>query len=108
MKQYDFVCYSVDFGGHMQWESDYYPYGGEIAVVNLTSNNRKFTGKKRDTETDFDYSHHRMLNSSLARWTGTDPVMGDLSQPQSLNRYAYVDNNPVNYIDPQGSFLVAP
>jgi hypothetical protein len=31
-----------------------------------------------------------------------DPIGGDTSDPQSLNRYAYVGNNPINLVDPSG------
>lgn len=39
------------------------------------------------------------------RWLQPDPYMGsyDLSNPQSMNRYAYVLNNPVAYVDPDGT-----
>lgn len=46
-----------------------------------------------------------MYHSSLGRWTTTDPVMGDPSNPQTLNRYAYVSNNPLNKLDPEGLFI---
>jgi hypothetical protein len=32
-------------------ESDYYPWGGELKFVDNDSNDYKFTGKKRDSET---------------------------------------------------------
>jgi hypothetical protein len=40
--------------------------------------------------------------SDLYRWLSPDPVAGDITNPQSLNRYAYVLNNPTNLIDPLG------
>jgi RHS repeat-associated protein len=36
------------------------------------------------------------------RWMSPDPLAGDISNPQSLNRYAYVLNNPTNLTDPLG------
>jgi RHS repeat-associated protein len=36
------------------------------------------------------------------RWLSPDPLAGDILNPQSLNRYAYVLNNPINLIDPLG------
>ena len=37
-----------------------------------------------------------------ARWLTPDPVGGDVTNPQSLNRYAYVRNNPTTLVDPLG------
>ena len=38
----------------------------------------------------------------MGRWLTPDPLAGDVMNPQSLNRYAYVLNNPINFIDPLG------
>ncbi len=43
-----------------------------------------------------------MYTSHYGRWLSPDPLAGDISNPQSLNRYAYVLNNPVNLVDPTG------
>jgi len=53
-------------------------------------------------ETANDPTLFRMNNSRLYRWLSPDPLAGDISNPQSLNRYAYVLNNPTNLIDPPG------
>src|SRR5690348_5459713 len=44
----------------------------------------------------------RRYNPALGRWMTPDPMGGDATNPQSLNRYAYVLNNPVSNIDPTG------
>ncbi|HXH49814.1 MAG TPA: RHS repeat-associated core domain-containing protein, partial [Terriglobia bacterium] len=44
----------------------------------------------------------RRYNPALGRWMSPDPLAGDVTNPQSLNRYAYVLNNPVSNTDPQG------
>jgi RHS repeat-associated protein len=77
-------------------ESDYYPYGGEIAVSGSDSNRYKFTGKERDAESGLDYFGARYNASTLGRFMTPDwaarpttvpyAVFGD---PQSLNLYAY-------------------
>jgi hypothetical protein len=41
-------------------------------------------------------------DSTEGRWLSPDPLAGDLSNPQSLNRYAYVLNNPTTLTDPLG------
>jgi len=63
---------------------------------------------KRDSETGNDKTWHRHYRSNLGRWMTPDPVAGDISNPQSLNRYAYVINNPTNLIDPLGLYKYRP
>jgi len=85
-------------------DSDYYPFGGEKVFTDTLNNNYKFTGHERDTESGLDYYQYRMLSTNLGRWTSTDPVMASAHEPQSLNRYGYVVNNPTNLVDPTGQF----
>ena len=44
----------------------------------------------------------RSYESGLARFTSPDPLVGSFAAPQSLNRYAYVSNDPINFTDPSG------
>ncbi|MGH9514841.1 MAG: RHS repeat-associated core domain-containing protein [Terriglobales bacterium] len=103
-----------------QEESDYYPYGGEIPVSGSDSNHYKFTGKERDAETCtttcVDYFGARHYASSIGRFMTPDldsdvddpgPVpYANFRDPQTLNLYSYVRNNPLNRIDPDGHKLV--
>ena len=45
---------------------------------------------------------YRFLSTRLGRFTQPDSIVPDMSNPQSLNRYAYVNNNPVMFVDPTG------
>jgi RHS repeat-associated protein len=66
-----------------------------------------FTGKERDSESGLDNFDFRYNSSSLGRFMSPDPLGGYISNPQSLNRYTYVRNNPLNLVDPfglQGTF----
>lgn len=70
----------------------------------------RFTGHERDfdkeaprnTSSYIDHMHARAYVPEALRFLSPDPLLGNLLQPQSLNRYAYVLNNPTNYIDPTG------
>jgi RHS repeat-associated protein len=69
----------------------------------------QFTGKERDTESGNDYFGARYYGSSMGRFLSPDwsaqaePIpYGKLDDPQSLNLYAYVGNNPLSNIDPDG------
>jgi RHS repeat-associated protein len=64
---------------------------------------RRFTTYERDKDGS-DEAMHRRYTSRRNRFDQPDPSDGsyDLSDPQSFNRYSYVQNDPVNFIDPTG------
>ena len=56
-----------------------------------------------DTETGLDYMQMRYYGSEVSRFLSVDPKESFTAEnPQSLNRYSYVLNNPVNFVDPTG------
>jgi RHS repeat-associated protein len=55
-----------------------------------------------DEETGLIYLRARYYDLNIGRFISKDPVTGSLSSTQSLNRYSYVKNNPVNSVDPLG------
>jgi RHS repeat-associated protein len=68
-----------------------------------------FTGKERDSESGLDYFGARYYGSALGRWTSPDwsetpqaVPYALISNPQTLNLYSYVRNNPLVWIDPDG------
>jgi len=63
-----------------------------------------FTGKERDAETGLDYFGARYNASNMGRFMTPDPLGGSLVDPQTLNKYAYTRNNPVNLTDPTGLY----
>ena len=89
----------------------YYPFGAEL---NLTPTEQpaelmKFTGHERDLLANdahtLDYMHARYDSAIMGRFLSVDPsleVEKALKQPQRWNRYAYVTNNPMRYVDPDG------
>ncbi|MGA8368162.1 MAG: RHS repeat-associated core domain-containing protein, partial [Candidatus Acidiferrales bacterium] len=90
------------------YDADFYPFGGERAYTNTCQQNYKFTGKERDPESGLDDFEARYYGSSIARFTSPDdPFVGwQLNDPQSLNLYAYVQDNPINDVDPTGHCLI--
>jgi RHS repeat-associated protein len=66
------------------------------------SNYAFLTLKERDIETGLDYFLARYYASAQGRFTSADSYGGRLTNPQTLNRYAYVLNNPLKYTDPTG------
>jgi RHS repeat-associated protein len=92
----------TDATGHVCYDADFTPYGQEINHANTCPQNYKFTGYERDLETGNDYAFARFYNPRLGRFMTPDPLGGGLGDPQSLNRYAYVLNDPANLTDPSG------
>lgn len=60
------------------------------------------TGKERDGESGLDYFGARYDSSTMGRFMTPDPLGGHLEDPQTLNKYSYVRNNPTTLTDPTG------
>jgi RHS repeat-associated protein len=84
------------------FDADYYPYGQENDYITSCSPTYKFTGYESDSETGNYYAYARYYNPRLGRFMSPDPFGGDILNPQTLNRYTYVLNNPASLIDPLG------
>jgi len=64
-----------------------------------------FTLKERDNETGLDYFLARYYSSTQGRFTSADPLYYTANRPgdpQQFNLYAYVRNNPLGIVDPDG------
>jgi RHS repeat-associated protein len=81
-------------------------YGYEPPQSNVR---QRYTGKERDDETRLDYFGARYFASVQGRFTSADPLLssGRPDNPQTWNRYSYVLNNPLFYVDPSGMFEFA-
>jgi RHS repeat-associated protein len=89
---------------------DYYPYGME-ACGTTDWERMKYTGHERDLQgttsqtDDLDYMHARYYNPNIARLLSSDLGKPDARTPQSWNRFAYVQGNPLKYVDPEGEVV---
>ena len=84
---------------------DFMPFGEELQATVPPPDKPLFTGKERDAETGLDYFGARYQRAGVGRFTSVDPLMTfdeNLVDPQRWNRYAYVRNNPLRYVDPDG------
>ena len=61
-----------------------------------------YTGEQQDSETGFVYLRARLYDPAIGRFLQRDPFPGRTMLPLSLNRYSYVENDPVNSVDPTG------
>ncbi len=83
--------------GHLVEEYKYDVYG-RANTTGSVGNSRFFTGREFDTDTGLYYYRARYYSPAIGRFLQTDPI-GYLG---GLNIYAYVGNNPFNFIDPLG------
>jgi RHS repeat-associated protein len=86
------------------------PWGGETdRSVNQRQQPYRYTSYERDGD-GVDQALMRSYHGWWARFNEPDPWEGsyDLTDPQSFNRYTYVQNDPVNFVDPTGMLTVGP
>jgi RHS repeat-associated protein len=97
LARYDYLPYGEQMPAGMSGRSASQGYGLETLT-------QKFTGKEHDYETGLDYFGARYYASIQGRFTSPDPLMASARalNPQSWNRYTYVLNNPLRYVDPFG------
>nr|WP_228063776.1 MULTISPECIES: RHS repeat-associated core domain-containing protein [unclassified Streptococcus] len=83
--------------------SSYSLYGLTKQSTDETGNPFAYNGEARDI-TGLDYLRARYYDRRAGTFLTEDSYQGELGDPLSQNRYAYVHNNPVNYTDPSGHF----
>ena len=95
--------------GLVCYDADFYPYGGELPYTNTCTQNYKFEGKERDSETGNDDFGARYYSSRFGRWLSADwssvpiPVpYANLTNPQTLNLYSMVADDPESFADLDG------
>ena len=92
---------STDSNGSTVRSFGHYPFG-ETWYETGTASKWKFTSYERDSESLNDYAIARTYVNRLARFSSPDPLSGSPGNPQSLNRYSYAFNDPLNLVDPLG------
>ena len=94
--------------GVVCYDADYYPYGGERSYTNACPQNYKFEGKERDAETGNDDFGARYYSNRFGRWLSADwsaVPYANLLNPQTLNLYSMVGDDPESFADLDGHDL---
>ncbi len=95
------VTYWQSSNVQTEYSARYRPFGEVVVLTNKADPKFKFTGEWLDSSGLY-YLRARYYDPTIGRFVSPDPSFGHLSRPQSLNRYAYVANNPLRSIDPSG------
>ncbi len=98
----------ADAQGYVAQRYEYAPFGEPLVAEGKRASLLRYTGEMWDSSTELLYLRARWYDVYLSRFTSLDPVAPDFGDPQSINGYVYVLNNPVNYTDPAGLFPLLP
>ena len=103
--------------GAVVWNAKYSSFGeAEVDPSSTITNNLRFPGQYEDQESGLHYNRHRYYDPEAGRYLRNDPVHKKspielgmpylipylIKMPQTLNNYAYGQNNPLYFIDPLG------
>jgi RHS repeat-associated protein len=88
----------VSATGTVIWQAAYLPFGKAQVTTETVKNNLRFAGQYFDEETRLHYNLNRFYDPDTGRYITADRIGLD----GGMNLYAYVANDPVNWIDPWG------
>ena len=96
---------ATDANGTVVWKESYRGYGQRwLYQGSSASQPQWFHGKEQDAATGWQYFGARYYDPAVGRFMGIDPVDFQDGNLHSFNRYAYGNNNPVRYLDPDGGY----
>jgi RHS repeat-associated protein len=81
---------------------EYSPYGEIVNETGTVQPDFGYTGHFYDADLALHHAPFRVYDASLGRWLSADPFPDAELLPEGTNLYAYVGNDPVNYVDPLG------
>jgi RHS repeat-associated protein len=93
---------TVNTGGSVASTISYFSFGAVRFSTGSLPTDKKFTGQELDS-TGLYYYGARYYDPVIGRFISADTIVPDPANPQSLNRYSYCFNNPLNYTDPSGN-----
>jgi RHS repeat-associated protein len=96
------VTVALDASGNVTGRRTYDAFGIPIDQSGVWPGRYSFTGREDIGATGLLYYRARVYDARSGRFITTDPVGATPSQPDSWNRFAYAQNDPVNLRDPSG------
>ncbi len=92
----------TDAAGTVVGEDRFYPFGETRFTTGNMFTDKLFTGQREITGLGIYHYGARFYSPKLGRFLSADTMVPGYANPQNLNRYSYVLNNPLGYIDPTG------
>jgi len=92
----------TDTSGVLVNSYEYDVFGEAATKTESIDNVYTYNGEQRDPETGLIFLRHRYYDPIIGRFLTRDALPGSHMLPQSINSYVYVENDPVNYVDPIG------
>jgi RHS repeat-associated protein len=112
---------ATNANGDLLWREELAPYGSRllhqsresdcgsgscVPLVTLWDEKQWFTGKLEETSNGIQYFGARWYEPELGRFLSVDPVTFREDNIFTFNRYAYANNNPYKFTDPDGREVV--
>lgn len=81
--------------------------GGNPSTLQPSASSLLYSGEQFDIDLQQQYLRARYYDQSAGRFNRLDPFNGTIDDPQTLHKYAYAHNDPINATDPSGTELLS-
>ena len=97
----------TDAAGALTDSYGYDAFGNGLERTGGSAQPYRFAGEYFDPEAGMQYHRARWYAPEVGRFVAMDPLSGIPARPATLHKYAYANNDPVIYTDPNGTFGIS-